>query len=268
MSFTDTHVILEKLALSKRKKRQGLNAVRLAEQGRIPVNVSYTNPRVTYDGINWWISVGIEADNNPQPATNPGIGIDVGVKELAVTNEGKVYRNINKDKKVRKLKKRQRRLQRKISRKYENNKKGESYQKTRNIIKSERKLLKLNHRLNGIRQNHVHQATSEITKQKPRFIVMEDLNIKGMMKNKHLSKAIQEQGLYEFHRQIAYKSNWNGITHIETSRYYPSSKTCSVCGLIKTDLKLSDRIYRCECGNVIDRDLNAAINLKAYVNIA
>jgi putative transposase len=145
------------------------------------------------------------------------------------------------------------------------NKKGGSYCKTSNIIKSEKQLLKLNQRLTGIRHNHVHQTTSEIVKTKPSFIVLEDLNVSGMMKNKHLSKAVQEQCLAEFARQIEYKCNWNGIEYIEVHRYFPSSKTCSCCGNIKSNLKLSDRTYICEeCGLVVDRDLNAAINLKKY----
>ena len=144
------------------------------------------------------------------------------------------------------------------------NKKGESYCKTNNVIKKENKLLKLNHRLTNIRHNHLHKTTSEIIKREPSFICIEDLNVKGMMKNKHLSKAIQEQCFYEFRRQIEYKSAWNNILVIIADRFFPSSKLCSCCGSIKKDLKLSDRIYKCECGNVIDRDFQAALNLKRY----
>jgi putative transposase len=125
--------------------------------------------------------------------------------------------------------------------------------------------LRINQRLTGIRHNHIHQTTNEIVKTKPSFVVVEDLNVSGMMKNKHLSKAVQEQCLAEFTRQIEYKCNWNRIKYIEAHRYFPSSKTCSCCGNVKSDLKLSDRTYLCEeCGFVIDRDLNAAINLKKY----
>ena len=156
------------------------------------------------------------------------------------------------------------RKNRKYKNKYENNKKGGKYCKTCNIIKSEKKLLKLNHKLTNIRTNYLHQVTSEIIKREPSFIVIEDLNIKGMMKNRHLSKAVQEQKLYEFRRQITYKSEWNDIKLIIADRWFPSSKLCSCCGNIKKDLKLSDRIYKCECGNVIDRDYQAALNLKQY----
>ena len=174
------------------------------------------------------------------------------------------YKNINKSQKVRKLEKRKRRLQRSVSRKYENNKKGKEYLKTSNIIKSEKELLKVNHKLTNIRQNYLHQTTTEIVKIKPSYIVLEDLNVSGMMKNRHLSKAVQQQGFYEFRRQIEYKSAWNDILVIIADRFFPSSKLCSCCGNIKKDLKLSDRIYKCECGNVIDRDYQASLNLKRY----
>jgi len=269
ISFTQKHVQLEKIADSKRKNRAKANWIRLAEKAYVPVGVKYTNPRVTYDGINWWISVGVESEPIRHEKYEPGIGIDVGIKELSIDSENIRTENINKTSKVRKLKKKQRRLQRKISRKYGMNKEkteeGERYKKTGNIIKSEKQLLKLNHRLTGIRHNHVHQATSKIAKQKPSYIVTEDLNVRGMMANKHLAKAVQEQCLYEFNRQVLYKSERNGIQFIEADRYYPSSKLCSKCGNKKNDLKLRDRIYKCEhCGLTIDRDYNAALNLRNY----
>ena len=155
-------------------------------------------------------------------------------------------------------------MQRSISRRYEKNKKGVSYCKTCNIIKREKELLKVSKRLTNIRQNYLHQITSEIVKRKPSFICIEDLNVSGMMKNKHLSKAVQQQKFYEFRRQIEYKSEWNNITVIMADRFFPSSKLCSCCGNIKKDLKLSDRIYKCECGNIIDRDFQASLNLKMY----
>lgn len=196
---------------------------------------------------------------------NKGVGIDLGIKSLAVCSDGNEYKNINKTEKVRKLKKRQRRLQRKISKKYRKNKKGESYCKTNNIIKAEKRLLKLNHRLTGIRHNYIHQTTAEIIKRKPSFLVLENLNVSGMMKNKHLAKSIQEQNFYEFYRQIKYKSEWNVIKFIEADRFYPSSKLCSKCGHIQKDLKLSDRIYQCPvCKNEIDRDYQASMNLYHY----
>ena len=147
---------------------------------------------------------------------------------------------------------------------YEKNKKGESYCKTNNVIKKEKLLLKRNHRLTNIRKNYLNQTISEIVNRKPRFICIEDLNVSGMMKNRHLSKAVQEQGFFRFRQQLEYKCNDKGIQLIVADRFYPSSKLCSCCGNIKKDLKLSDREYRCECGNIIDRDFQASINLKGY----
>ena len=263
--FTNTHVKVEGFATSKKKNKQKINWIRLAEHGRIPVeNVKYKNPRIKYDGLNWYITVGIEYEDSTTLPSEEGIGIDLGIKDLAICSDEHRYQNINKTQRVKKLEKRKRRLQRSISRKYEENKKGGSYCKTSNIIKSEKDLLKLIHRLANIRQDYLHQTTTEIVKTKPSYIVLEDLNVKGMMKNKHLSKAIQQQGFGEFRRQIEYKSAWNNVPVIIADRFFPSSKLCSCCGAIKKDLKLSDRVYRCECGNVIDRDYQAALNLKRY----
>ncbi len=265
IQFTDTHVKVEGFATSKKKNKQKLNWIRLAEHGRIPTeNVKYMNPRIKYDGVNWYITIGIEYENSDILPSNEGIGIDLGVKDLAICSNGNTYKNTNKTQRVKKLEKRKRRLQHSISRKYEKNKKGGSYCKTSNIIKSEKELIKLNHRLTNIRQNYLNQITAEIVKTKPSFICIEDLNIKGMMKNKHLSQAVQQQGFGEFRRQIEYKSSWNNIPVIIADRFFPSSKLCICCGAIKKDLKLSDRIYKCECGNVIDRDYQAALNLKRY----
>ena len=262
--FTDTHVKVEGFAVSKRKNKQKLNWIRLAERGRIPTTCKYNNPRIKYDGLNWYITVVVEYENPVSSVANEGIGIDLGIKELVVCSDGNKYRNINKTQKVKKLEKQKRRLQRSISQSYEKNKKGKEYCKTNNVIKKEKLLLKLNHRLTNIRQNHLHQTTSEIIKRKPSFICIEDLNVSGMMKNKHLSKAVQQQGFYEFRRQIEYKSAWNNIPVIIADRFFPSSKLCSCCGHIKKDLKLSDRVYKCKCGNIIDRDYQAALNLKKY----
>lgn len=263
--FSGTHVKVEGFSMSKRQNKQKLNWIRLAEYNRIPfTNVKYSNPRITCDGINWFVSVGVECNDDAPTSQNEGIGIDLGVKDLAICSNGNTYKNINKSQKVRKLEKRKRRLQRSVSRKYENNKKGKEYLKTRNIIKSEKELLKLNHRLTNIRHNYLHQTTTEIVKAKQSYIVIEDLNVNWMMKNRHLSKAVQQQGLREFRRQIEYKSAWNNIQVIIADRFFPSSKLCSCCGNIKKDLKLSDRIYKCECGNVIDRDYQASLNLKRY----
>ena len=264
IQFTNTHVKVEGFTMSHRKNKQKLNWIKLREKGRIPTNCKYMNPRITYDGLHWFVSVSIEVEDNINLPQNEGIGIDLGLKDLAICSDGHTYKNVNKTQKVKKVEKRKRRLQRSISRKYNMNKRGESYKKTSNIIKREKELLKLSKRLTNIRHNHLHQITSDIVKRKPSFICIEDLNVSGMMKNKHLSKSIQQQGFYEFRRQVEYKSAWNNIPVIIADRFFPSSKLCSCCGMINKDLKLSDRIYRCDCGNIIDRDYQASLNLKQY----
>jgi len=244
--------------------------IRLTEKNRIPENAKYINPRVSYDGQDWFVSVGVEFENdNSNTQYSNGIGIDVGIKDIAITSDGKKFKNINKDKKIRDYRKLMKRLQRKVSRQYEMNKikmKGgeRRYQKTNNIIKTENKIRKLHIRLTNIRTDYIHKITTNLVKTKPQFVAMEDLNIKGMMKNKHLSKSIQEQKLYEFKRQLEYKCDWNEIKLIEVDRWFPSSKTCNACGNIKDDLKLSDRTYICDCGYSEDRDINAALNLRDY----
>lgn len=267
IQFTNTHVKLAKITSSRKRNRQKLNWIKLAESNRIPTDCKYYNPRIKFDGLNWWITVGIETEISTKANKNEGIGIDLGIKNLAICSDGKVYQNINKSDKIKKLEKKERGLQRSISRKYEKSKKGGRYCKTSNIIKIEKKLLKLNHRLSNIHHNYLHQVTSDIIKREPSFICIEDLNVSGMMKNRHLSKAVQEQCFYEFRRQIIYKAEWNNIPVIVADRYFPSSKMCCCCGNIKKDLKLSDRIYKCKCGNIIDRDFQAALNLKQYVLI-
>lgn len=264
IQFTDTHVKVEGFASSKRPNKQKLNWIKLCEKGRIPTNCKYMNPRFTYDGLYWYVSVSIEVDDELNIPSNEGVGIDLGLKDLAICSDGNTYQNISKTQRVKKLEKRRRRLQRSISRKYNMNKKGERYEKTSNIIKRQKELLKVIKRLTHIRRNYLHQTTSEIIKRKPSFICIEDLNVSGMMKNRRLSKAVQQQSFYEFRRQIEYKSVWNHIPVIIADRFFPSSKLCSCCGMIKRDLKLSDRIYKCECGNIIDRDFQASLNLKAY----
>ena len=265
IQFTETHVKLEKIADSKRKNRAKANWIRLAEKNRIPCNAKYCMPRVTFDGLHWWISVGIEVEDSTEIPNGDGIGIDLGVKDLAICSDGNTYKNINKSKRVKRLAKKKRRLLRRVSKKYHKNRKEERYCKTHNIIKSEKQLLRVSRKLTNIRHNYLHQVTSEIVNRKPKFIVLEDLNVKGMMKNRHLAKAVQEQGFYEFYRQIEYKSAWYNIEFITADRFYPSSKTCSCCGAIKRDLTLKDRVFICyECGFTLDRDLQAAINLAKY----
>lgn len=278
IQFTNTHVKLESIAGSKKKNRQRLNWIRLAEKGRIPVGMKYTQPRITFDGENWWLGIGFVIKyklkpmrglkfvrKEPKHPYTEGVGIDLGLKDLAIVSDNTKVKNINKSLTVKRLKKTRRRLQRQVSRKYQMNKKGESYCKTSTLIKSEKRLLRINHRLAAIRANHVHQATRIIVNRKPRFICLEDLNVQGMMKNKHLSEKVQEQNFYEFRRQIEYKAHWAKVAVVVADRWYPSSKTCVKCGYIKKDLKLADRTYVCpHCGNVIDRDFQAALNLKRY----
>ncbi len=264
IQFRDTHVKFEGFSSSRKANKQKLNWVKLAEHGRIPTDAKYRNPRVSFDGLNWWISVCVEFPDCRDRSNHDGIGIDLGIKDLAICSDGNTYKNINKSQTVKKLEKCKRRLQRSVSRKYEHNKKGGSYCKTNNIVKKEKLLLKVNHRLANIRKDYLNQTTSEIVNRKPRFICIEDLNVSGMIKNRHLSKAVQNQGFFEFRKQLEYKCNDRGIQLIVADRFYPSSKRCSCCGKIKKDLRLSDRTYKCECGNVIDRDFQASLNLKAY----
>ena len=264
IKFTNTHVKIEGFAASCKKNKQKLNWIKLCEKCRVPTNCKYMNPRFTFDGLHWWLTVSVEVDDDTNIPINEGIGVDLGLKDLAVCSDGNIYKNINKSPKVKKLEKKKRRLQRSISRKYNMNKEGERYKKTSNIIKRNKEFLKVIKRLTNIRHNHLHQITSKIVKRKPSFICIEDLNVSGMMKNKHLSKAIQQQGFYEFRRQIEYKAKWNNIPIILADRFFPSSKLCSCCGEIKKDLKLSDRVYKCDCGNIIDRDYQASLNLKQY----
>lgn len=236
----------------------------------------YSNPRISYDGKYWYLSLGYEVQEVQKPELNGWtIGIDLGVKDLAILSDGRVYKNINKTHEVRRLEKKLKREQRKASRRVQQNIKSydenrrpiwkRPLKECRNVERQNRKIRLLHKRINDIRTNYLHQTTTAIVKTKPSRIVMETLNVKGMMKNRHLSKAIAAQKFYEFKRQMQYKCEAFGIELIEADRFYPSSKTCSRCGHIKRDLKLKDRTYICpECGLVIDRDLNAAINLANY----
>ena len=243
---------------------------------KIAKNQKYSNPRISYDGKYWYLSIGYETKDMSKPElSGETIGIDLGVKDLAILSDGRVYRNINKTHEVRRLKKKLKREQRKAYRRVLQNIKGydknrrpiwkRPLRECRNVERQNKKIRSLHRRITNIRTNYMHQTTTAIVKTKPSRIVMETLNVKGMMKNRHLAEAIAAQKLYEFKRQIQYKCEALGIELVEADRFYPSSKTCSNCGYIKRDLKLKDRIYRCpECGLVIDRDYNAAKNLANY----
>ena len=229
----------------------------------------FTNPRISNVNGKWMLSFGMECENQAPVLTDISMGIDLGVKDLAIAefNGTKItYRNINKTSKMKRLEKQRRHLERSISRKYEQNRRGNTFVKTNNIMRSEERLKKMYARMTNIRTNYIHQTTHDLVSLLPKRVVMEDLNVIGMMKNRHLSKAIQEQCFGEFIRQMQYKCEWNGIEFVQVGRFYPSSKTCSCCGAIKRDLRLRDRVYVCaECGAEIDRDYNAAINLSRYV---
>lgn len=226
----------------------------------------FINPRVSYTANGKWIlTVSIECESQAPILTENLMGIDLGIKELAVVSYGKEcikFHNINKSKRLKQLNRKLKHLQRNLARKY---RKNVSYNETNNIRKEKEKIKRLYYRISNIRKNYLHQATHKLISLLPKRIVMEDLNISGMMKNHHLAKAIQEQCLYEFRRQMEYKCQWNDIEIVFAGRFFPSSKTCSNCGSYKKELKLSDRVFVCEdCGNVIDRDYNAAINLMRY----
>ena len=235
----------------------------------------FTNPRIAFENNKWILSFGIECENQAQELNDFSVGIDLGVKELAIvaySENNKVYKNINKSKRVKTLKHKLVHLQRKVSRKYETNNKHKVYDtkwyKSNDILKTEEQIRKICNQLSNIRKDYTHQTTHEIISLLPKRVVMEDLNVSKMMKNKHLAKAIAEQMFYEFIRQMKYKCEYNGIEFVQVDRFYPSSKTCHKCGCIKHNLKLSDRTYICsECGEVIDRDLNAAINLANYSKV-
>ena len=251
-----------------RVKIPTIGFVRLKEYGYIPADSKVTSCTVSQKADRYYISVLVDEDIKPiNKAYTKGIGIDLGLKEFAVISDGKVFKNINKTNKVKKIEKKLKRTQRKLSRKYEsqkeNNKKVERRATRQNIQKQIAKVQKIHQKLNNIRTDYINKSISEIIKQKPSFIVLEDLNISGMMKNRHLSKAIAKQKFYEFRTKLTFKAKLNDIEVRIVSRFYPSSKTCSSCGSYKKDLKLSNRKYICDkCKTIIDRDLNASINLK------
>ena len=248
-----------------RLKIPTLGWVRIKEKGYIPTTKDgymIRSGTVSVKAGRFYVSVLVEIpDVNIGNNSNEGIGIDLGLKDLAIVSNGKTYRNINKSAGLKKLEKQLIREQRSLSRKYENLKKGESTQRA-NIQKQKLKVQKLHHKMDNIRTDYINKTIAEIVKTKPSYITIEDLNVKGMMKNRCLSKAVASQKFYEFRTRLKAKCDENGIELRVADRFYPSSKTCHHCGSVRKNLKLSDRIYRCECGYVADRDLNAALNLK------
>ena len=241
-----------------------LGWVRLKEKGYIPATKDgwkIKSGTIFIRAGRYYVSVLIEIpDTKISHSSCEGIGIDLGLKDFAIISNGKTYKNINKSARLKKLKKQLCREQRCLSRKYENLKKGESTRK--NIQKQKLKVQKLHHRIDGIRTDYINKTIAEIVKTKPSHITIEDLNVSGMMKNRHLSKAVVSQKFYEFRTKLKTKCDDNGIELRIVDRWYQSSKICHCCGNIKKDLKLSDRVYKCVCGYVEDRDFNASLNLR------
>ena len=248
-----------------RIKIPSLGWVRIKEKGYIPTTKNgyvIKSGHVSIKADRYYVSVLIEIpDRRTASSSSEGIGIDLGLKDFAIVSNGKTYKNINKYAKLKKLEKKLAREQRSLSRKYENLKKGGSTQK-RNIQKQRLKIQKLHHRIDNIRTDYINKIIAEIVKTKPSYITIEDLNVSGMMKNRHLSKAVASQKFYEFKTKLEAKCKENGIELRIVDRWFPSSKTCHCCKNIKKDLNLSDRIFRCDCGYIEDRDFNAALNLR------
>ena len=245
-----------------------LGWVRLKEKGYIPMTKDgwkIKSGTVSIKADRYYVSVLVEIPD-PQAVNNrnDGIGIDLGVKDFAILSNGKTYKNINRSARLKKLEKQLRREQRCLSRKYDNLKKGEVTQRV-NIQKQKLKVQKLHHKIDNIRTDYINKIIAEIVKTKPSYITIEDLNVSGMMKNRHLSKAVASQKFYGFRSRLKAKCDANGIELRVVDRFYPSSKLCHCCGRIKKDLKISDRIYRCACGYVEDRDFNASLNLRDAV---
>lgn len=256
---------------SMKKTKHGVRCEKIGDiktYERLPKlmkNKHYMNPHIVFDGKYYYIGFVMETNIKQKRKSSEIIGIDLGIKSFAVCSNGKTYKNINKTHIVKKLNKKLKRLQRKVSRKYLNNKIGNKFIKTHNITKLEHKIKLVYRRLHNIRTNYIHQITTYLVKAKPSKIVIEDLNISGMMKNRHLSKAIAEQCFCKFINTLKYKCEWTSIELIKADRFYPSSKLCSCCGNIKKNLRLKDRTYNCgSCGLIIDRDFNASLNLVNY----
>ena len=244
-----------------------LKNVRLKEYGYIPAGAKVISGTVSKKANRYYVSVIIDTEIKPQENKNQGIGIDLGIKDFAVcSNKNKPYKNINKTQKVKKLEKKLLREQKRLSRKYESlkirNKKEKGEATRQNIQKQIVKVQILHQKLTNIRTDYINKVISSMVRNKPQFIAIEDLNVKGMMKNKHLSKAVAQQKFYEFRNKLTNKCHALGIELRIVDRFYPSSKLCHHCGSIKKDLKLKDRTYKCECGYIEDRDYNASLNLR------
>lgn len=250
-----------------------LGWVKLKEKGYIPTNPQthiIKSGTVSYKAGRYYVSVLVEQSERIRPQLHEfGLGIDLGLKEFASISNGTTKKNINKTAKIKRLEKQLKREQRCLSRKYEdlkkrNNKKGEATRQ--NIQKQVTKVQKLHHRIDNIRTDYINKTIAEIVKTKPSYITIEDLNVLGMMENRHLSKAVASQKFYEFRRKLEAKCKEFGIELRMVDKWYPSSKLCHECGCVKSDLKLSDREYICKCGYRADRDYNASLNLRDAVS--
>lgn len=251
-----------------------LKQVRLKEFGYLPVGTKVINGTVSYMAGRFYVSIVVDIDEKSKynkdleasyHTTNDGIGIDLGIKDLAIVSNGQTFKNVNKSSKVKRLEKRLRRKQRCLSRKYEFKKKkgGKIATASANIEKQKLKMQKLHHRINKIREDYENKVIHEVVKQKPRFITVENLNVKGMMKNRHLAKAVTAQRFNRLLTKLKRKTEIIGIEFRMVDIFYPSSKTCHACGHIHKGLKLKDRVYVCpECGYTEDRDFNASLNLR------
>lgn len=266
---TDAKVIIP--CERHRIKIPTLGWVRIKEKGYIPTNPNthiIKSGSISYEASRYYVSVLVEEQEQKRPILNNfGIGIDLGVKDFAICSNGKTYKNINKSSQIRGLEKKLSREQRSLSRKYEDYKKRNKKLKRgvatrQNIEKQKPKVQKLYHRLGQMRLDYINKVVSELVKTKPMWITIEDLNVRGMMKNRHLSKVIAQQKFFEFRTKLTAKCKEYGIELRVVDRFYPSSKICHNCGCIKSDLKLSDRVYTCDCGYTEDRDFNASLNLR------
>ena len=238
--------------------------IKLYEKDYIPEGLNYQNPRITFDGIYWWLSVGLPIEIEQYELTDEIIGIDLGLKELATCSNGMVFHNVTKSKEYRKINKSLKQKQRQVSRKYEMNKQGNKFIKTSNIKKLERRIQKKRIKLDNIKKDYFHKSSTALVRTKPKAIVLEDLNVAGMRKNKYLSHSLQETSISTFKQMLISKAESHGIEVVLADRFYPSSQICSHCGS-RRSIKLSERTYKCPvCGLEIDRDLNASINLKHY----
>lgn len=237
-------------------KIQTIGVLKLKERGYIPIEViKYCYAVISEQAGRWFISVIVEQEDlEKRELTEEVIGVDLGIKTLGTCSDGTIFENPKAYKKyLKQLKREQRRLSRKV--------KGSN-----NRNKQKQKLKKVHFRISNIRKDSINKMTTFLTKTKSRTIVIEDLNVKGMLKNHKLAGALSDASFGEIKRQLEYKSIWYSCNLLFVDRFFPSSKLCSTCGSIKDDLTLSDRIYSCSCGNNVDRDLNASINLKNYFN--